>query len=90
MDTTFSRRKKSPACKFPSASRFDYKLGGKWKFYVDSKKYVGPGDYDIKKEKIRNVSFDHAVRKTYVTEYAEKIKTPGPIYDVQWWINIKF
>ena len=49
----------------------------------NAKKYVGPGAYDIKNDRIRNVSFDHAVRKTYVTEEAEKNKNPGPIYDVQ-------
>ena len=47
------------------------------------KKDLGPGAYDIKEGKSRNISFDHAARKTYVTEEAEKNKNPGPIYDVQ-------
>ena len=82
-DSTFSKRKKSPTCKFSSSKRFNYEVGKDAAMLETFRKITGPGAYNPNFQKTRNVTFDHAVRKTFVDEETKKNKNPGPQYNVK-------
>ena len=45
---------------------------------------IGPGTYNNeKKNHTKHGSFDHAKKKTFVVEYIETKKTPGPLYNIK-------